>query len=75
MPTFEDCANCGELLNEHYGAGTDDKCVECNSAEQRGKARAQAAVPPGRQQDDPGTHADPAESEQRQQVRDTGDSV
>lgn len=60
MPTFEDCANCGELLSEHYGAGTDDKCVECNSAGQRGKARTEAAVPPSRQQDDTGTDADPA---------------
>lgn len=69
MPAFEDCASCGELLSERYGAGTDNKCVECNSAERRGKARTPAAGPPSQQQDDTVTHADLPKAERRQDVR------
>lgn len=69
MPTYEDCANCGELLSEPYGAGTDNKCVDCNSAEGRAKAGTPAAVAPSQQQEDTITHAGLPKAEQRQQVR------
>ena len=65
MPTFEDCANCGELLSEHYGAATEDKCVECNSAERRVLTRTPAAVPVNQQQDDMMAHDDFPKVEQR----------
>ena len=69
MPSFEQCANCGELLFEHYGAKTEDKCVECNAAERRALAKPPATVSPSLQKDAAFAHAESPKAEQRRHVR------
>lgn len=35
MPTFKHCSECGELRVEHYGAVTENPCVNCAAIERQ----------------------------------------
>ncbi len=69
MPTFEQCANCGELRVEHYGAVTEDKCVYCAAIERRGISKARAAFSTSPQQEEPTGNADISDTEARRHIR------
>jgi len=69
MPTFEQCANCGELRIEHYGAVTEDKCVACAATERRALVKRSATVSPSPRQDDSIALDDLFKPEKRRHVR------
>lgn len=44
---YNECAKCGDILSEPYGATTDNKCVKCASAERAVTQTIQAQGPSG----------------------------
>lgn len=69
MPTFEHCADCGELRVEHYGAVTENKCVECAAVERQTLAKSRTTILCDPHEDETIGYADFPKAESRRHIR------